>query len=53
MRGAKPPFPQYTFMAWCSTEEKAQEKLYVSITLHIQFEEEKKNSHYKICYQQI
>jgi hypothetical protein len=29
MRGAIPPLPQYTSMAWCLVKEKAQEKLYI------------------------
>jgi len=29
MRGAIPPLPQYTFMAWSSVKKKAQGQLYL------------------------
>jgi hypothetical protein len=38
MRGAIPPLPQYSFMAWCSVKKKAQGQLYLYLYLYVLFE---------------
>jgi hypothetical protein len=36
MSGARPPLPQYTFMAWCLVE--AQGQLYLTLHLYMELE---------------